>query len=370
MRDQQILSFLYENSWAILDAKWHEIQAVIALHASGGKLDLDQIKAITEAAHNPQRSPQGIAVLPLFGPMVQRANLMTEVSGGTSTEMFGKEFMRAVESPQVGTIVIDIDSPGGTIAGSQPLADLIFEARGVKPIIAIANSMAASASLLVASQADEFVAAPGSILGAVGVFAQVQNPPEAASENESTIEVIRAGRLKAEEGPNVPLSDDGRARIQETVDEQFNDMVASIARGRGTTVTDVVGNFGEGAVLAPRAALDVGMIDAIETMDQLLARLGAVTATGGPRAEVGATVSSVQEGWDHKPEVAATSTNGDTTITVADDGNRSMNVTESEPVAEVEEPEAPEPDAEADTSETPGQTDLRRRRMRMHQHSS
>ncbi len=366
MKDQQLLSVLYNSPWSILDSKWLEIEAVILSHAAGKSGDVEKFRAANQALQTPQPAPRGIAVLPLFGAMAQRANMLMDISGGTSTEMFGKEFLRAVESPQVGTIVIDVDSPGGTIAGTMELADLIFEARGVKPIIAMVNSMAASAAFWVISQVDEIVMTPSGMVGAIGVFTRVPNPPEKVAEGEPTVEVIRAGRLKAEEGPEIPLSDDGRAMIQAFVDEHFNAMVATIARGRDVTSRIVTTDFGDGSILAAEAARRVGMIDSIETMDQLLARLGAVTATGGSRAE---TVTASSDDWDHKPEVASTATGGDVTTTVTDDGNQSMNVTESESVAEVEEPEAPEPDAETDTSETPGQTDLRRRRMRMHQHS-
>lgn len=86
----------------------------------------------------------GIAVLPVVGPLFRYANLFTQVSGASSYELLAKDFTQAVENPDVKAIVLNIDSPGGEVNGCAEFADMVHEARGVKTIIAYASGDAAS----------------------------------------------------------------------------------------------------------------------------------------------------------------------------------------------------------------------------------
>jgi ClpP class serine protease len=70
-------------------------------------------------------------------------------------------------NPGVDAIVLDVESPDGSVYGVDELAQAIFDARTAKPIVAIANSCAASAAYWVASQADELYAAPGAGVGSI-----------------------------------------------------------------------------------------------------------------------------------------------------------------------------------------------------------
>ena len=84
----------------------------------------------------------------------QRISLVTG-GGGTYTGEFGREFDQAVSDPDVGAILMAVDSPGGSVFGVHELSQKFFEARGRKPIVAIANSEAYSAGYYIASAADE-----------------------------------------------------------------------------------------------------------------------------------------------------------------------------------------------------------------------
>ncbi|HEV2037526.1 MAG TPA: hypothetical protein VGQ96_02880, partial [Candidatus Eremiobacteraceae bacterium] len=89
-----------------------------------------------------------IAVLPLWGIITQRGNMVDDVSGpgSMSTQKFTGALRAALADDSIGGILIDIDSPGGSVFGIQELADEIFQARQTKPIVAIADSLAASAA--------------------------------------------------------------------------------------------------------------------------------------------------------------------------------------------------------------------------------
>ena len=96
-------------------------------------------------------------MLPLYGVISQKMNLMTQYSGGTSTEIFGSWFDEAMADASVDRIILDVDSPGGSVYGISELSRKIHGARGKKPIIAVSNSLMASAAYWIASAADEIL---------------------------------------------------------------------------------------------------------------------------------------------------------------------------------------------------------------------
>ncbi|MFN7402414.1 MAG: S49 family peptidase, partial [Alphaproteobacteria bacterium] len=107
----------------------------------------------------------GVAVIPVTGPLFRSAKLFTQVSGATSYEMLAQYFTAALEHPDIHAIILTIDSPGGEVNGCAELANMIFAARGRKPILAYASGDAASGAYWIASAADEIVVSETSGLG-------------------------------------------------------------------------------------------------------------------------------------------------------------------------------------------------------------
>lgn len=218
------------------------------------------------------------AVLPVFGVLSQRMNMMNDVSGGTSTELLGQEFDAAVADKSIGAIVLDVDSPGGSVFGIQALTDKIYAARGSKPIMAIANSMAASAAYWLATAADEIVVAPGGEVGGIGTVALHRDVSAAAEKEGVKFSVISAGKFKGEGNPYEPLGDEARAFAQKRVDEHYDAFVKGVARNRSVSPGDVSGGFGQGRVLGAADAIAAGMADRIGTLESVLEKFGATPA--------------------------------------------------------------------------------------------
>ena len=130
----------------------------------------------------------GIAVLPVVGPLFRYANLFTQVSGASSYELLAKDFTQAIENPDVKAIVLNIDSPGGEVNGCAEFADMIHEARGVKPIIAYASGDAASGAYWIAAAADKIVVSKTSALGSIGVVGVYRG-----NKGEDAVEVVECG---------------------------------------------------------------------------------------------------------------------------------------------------------------------------------
>jgi signal peptide peptidase SppA len=279
----RIVQAIQSQPWAILPNVLNDIMDVMTYQASGNKLDPDEVQALVgiKSAHvgADAEGGGGIQILRLRGVVAHRVSAIEGMSTGaqnTSTEMFTASMKEAIENPQVGTIVIDIDSPGGAVTGIPELSDLIRSnsaRHGGKRIVAIANSLAASAAFWIGSSADEFVAIPSGDVGSVGAFAAHSDISEKLAAEGERITLIHAGKFKVEGNPFEPLSDDARAFMQSRVDDAFDQFVSDVAQNRGVSIADVKSGFGQGRTLSASDALAAGMIDGIETMEALLVRL-------------------------------------------------------------------------------------------------
>jgi signal peptide peptidase SppA len=214
-------------------------------------------------------------------------NQFTQASGGTTFEALGQHLHAAVADPNVKTILFDVDSPGGNVAGASEFAREVMRARTIKPVIAHANHLMASAAYHAMSGATEIVASPSALAGSIGVFTLHNDISDALTQMGIKRSVISAGKFKAEGADGGPLSDDAKAHIQGLVDGAYGRMVGDIAKGRGVRPADVRNGFGEGRSLNAEQALAVGLIDRIATIQDTLARVTQPTTGPTPLPVVG-----------------------------------------------------------------------------------
>jgi signal peptide peptidase SppA len=206
----------------------------------------------------------GVAVVPVVGPVFRRANLFSEVSGATSTEVLALDLTRALEDPAVEAIVLDIDSPGGEASGIHELAEMIASARGQKPLVAYVGGTGASAAYWIAAAADEVVLDRTARVGSIGVVMALPNP-DAKSAGEIEIVSSQSPRKR----PDV-RTESGRAVVQSTVDAMAQVFVETVARYRDTTVEKVLSDFGAGGVLVGEAAVEAGMADRLGSLEETI----------------------------------------------------------------------------------------------------
>lgn len=289
MRYTHVARYIAANLWAMLPEKMDELLAVFAHRAAGYTFSAEEIQARIGDPQPPVSSRNGaVAVIPLRGVIAHRMSGMEESSGGMSAERFTSMVRQAAADPAVGSIVLDVDSPGGTVSGVPEAADAVFEARQQKRIIAVANARMASAAYWIASQATEIVAIPSvydRVIGSIGVFTVHQDLSAALEKEGVKVTLIKAGAHKAEGNPFEPLSDELKAEIQASVDATYGAFVKAVARGRGVSVSDVRKGYGEGRGLPGAEAKAAGLIDRIATMDDVIGRLVGRKAASGLRAE-------------------------------------------------------------------------------------
>lgn len=269
-----ILQAMYETPWAILPAKLEAIVAVAQRHARGDRLAPEAVAEIAAAANGRQASQArgAVAVLPIVGTIIPRGDMLAESSGAVSTQRITANFRAAMADPAVSAIVLDVDSPGGSVFGVDELAGEIYKARGVKPIVAVADYLAASAGYYLASAADELMVAPTGEVGSIGVFAMHADFSRALDQDGVTVNLISAGKFKTEGSPYAPLGEEARAAMQGRVNDYYGLFIKAVARHRGVTVADVRDGFGQGRVVGAAEAVNLGMADSIGTLEDAIAR--------------------------------------------------------------------------------------------------
>ena len=263
------------SPWAIMPEKLAMIVEVVRMRALGERDPETEQSLLMKAASRPGSQRAGaVAVLPLYGVVAQRMDMMSASSGGCSTEQFAQMLRAAMADPSVSAVVIDIDSPGGSVYGVPELADEIYAARKQKPIGAISNSLSASAAYWIGSAASEFSCTPSGEVGSIGVFCEHFDESRAVDMMGVTPTLISAGKYKTEGNPYAPLNGQAMAAIQKRVDDYYGMFVKGVARGRGVSQASVRDGFGEGRVVGAGDALKMGMIDRVETLEQMVTRLG------------------------------------------------------------------------------------------------
>jgi hypothetical protein len=201
MKYLHIARYVSSTLWAITPEKMAELLEVLAFRAAGHTFSADEIRArIGDGGGSGGGATKrgGVAVIPIRGTIAHRMGGMDDSSGGTSAERIGAMLDQVAGDASIGTVVYDIDSPGGTVPGVQELAAKMFALRSSKMQIAQVNSLAASAAYWLASQADEIVSIPSGNAGSIGVFTAHQDLSKALEQAGVNVTLISAGKYKVE----------------------------------------------------------------------------------------------------------------------------------------------------------------------------
>lgn len=279
-----LMSFCVTHPWAITRPMLSVIANVLARRVAGQDADPAEVAAALVNRKNlPQPRAGSIAIIPVYGVIAPRMNLMSEMSGGTTYEKLTSQLREAVATPDVKTIVLDIDSPGGNVAGATEFATEVRKARSKKAVIAQAQYTMASAAYWIGANATEVVASPSATLGSVGVYTAHNDLSEALAQMGVKRTYISAGTGKTDGNETGPLSAEALARIEASVTAAYSRMVADIVKGRGagTTAARVQDDW-QAHTYGADEALSLGMIDRIATLDETLAR---VLASSPDRAD-------------------------------------------------------------------------------------
>lgn len=261
--------------WAIMPDRLIEIQGIYATHLRGEKISIPDVEAkLGRKLDNRYESFQvqdGVAIIPLQGAIAKKMNLFSQISGGASAELVKRDIEQALADPKIKGIILDVDSPGGTVDGTAEVADFIYNSRGSKPILAYSDGMIASAAYWIASACDSIhISSDTNTIGSIGVVAAHRDYSKAEERMGVKTTEITAGKYKRIASQHEPLSDEGRADIQAKLDYLYTAFVNDVARNRGTSVETVLSDMADGRVFIGKQNIENGLVDGVATLDDLI----------------------------------------------------------------------------------------------------
>ncbi len=265
--------------WAI--ATEYLLMLANAVGAARTAGELEAMSAV--APKRPVAAGDTMAVINLSGVITPKPTFFSMFFGGTALTDFGASLEAAGNNPKVAGIILNVDSPGGMVDLVTETAAAIRAAREVKPVVAVANTDAASAAYWLAAQADELVVTPSGSVGSIGVYTAHTDFSSWEEQNGQKTTLISAGKYKIEGNPYEPLSEEASAAMQQRVDSFYSMFVGDVAAGRGVAEAAVRNGYGEGRMLTAADALAAGMVDRVATMDEVLA--GLAEKLGSTKAE-------------------------------------------------------------------------------------
>lgn len=268
MRFPHLAARIFNAPLAIHRAKAETIMQAVILPKLRGEV-FDPVDDLMQPASSRQGS---IAVLPVHGTLVHRATGVDALSGLQSYDQIRGMLRSALGDSRVGAILLDVDSPGGEVAGMHDLADEIMQARKAKPIYAIGNDHAYSAAYLLYSSAERLFLTQTGGVGSIGIIAMHVDQSGLDEKMGLAYTPIFAGARKADLSPHAPLSDEARARIQADVDQSYDQFVEAVAKRRSGLSAKAV-RATEALTYRRDEAVAAGLADEIGTLDDAVAAL-------------------------------------------------------------------------------------------------
>lgn len=263
-----------EKLWAGTEESLHaslEMDALIASKMAAGL-------ASTQEADTPYLyERQGnIGVVSIKGPLSNRTSWWDAEMGRATYPAIRDAMVHAASDPEVKSILLDIDSGGGAVAGVEDTGNLIRMINDkVKPVSAFTDGVMASAAYWLGSSAGEVHNTKSAMVGSIGVITTHMEYSKALKEDGVTATVMRAGKYKALANPYEPLTEEAKAQIQAALDSAYNMFLEHVAAMRGVTVQKADDTMAQGREFMGKDAVGVGLTDGLMTYDALISKLSA-----------------------------------------------------------------------------------------------
>jgi len=213
----------------------------------------------------------GVMVIPIIGSMSHRPLALSAMSGMTSYVELQRIVEGALEDSSVQSIVFDIASPGGAVAGAFDFRDYLMSVRGKKPMVSIARDSMASAAYLIGSATDKVFVTQTGMVGSIGVVAAHIDKSEQLKNEGVKPTFIYAGSHKIDGTSAMPLPASVKKEFQADVDATYDLFVGAVAEARGIDAADVRAT--EARTFVGQDGVDAGLADAVTTFDAVVGSL-------------------------------------------------------------------------------------------------
>lgn len=264
---------IFDTPLAIQPAKLNAILSVIGPRIANMDAEVPDEIVAAYGAGGQQRDYEvidGIAVIPIQGTLMKKTSGLMGWSGFSSYESIRAQVEQAMEDGSVRAILFDVDSPGGETHGCFELSEFLFSQRGMKPMWASANDLAASAAYALASAADRVYVTQTGAVGSIGVVAVHCDESGWDAKTGVKYTFIFAGEKKVDGNPHEPLSDSARSDAQEEIYRQYGLFVDAVARNRAVSASAVRDT--QAGIVYAGAAVPM-LADAVGTFEDAFADL-------------------------------------------------------------------------------------------------
>jgi signal peptide peptidase SppA len=218
-------------------------------------------------ARPPYRVVSGIAVIPVVGPIMKARSKF----GGTSSVDFRVALRKAQNDESVDSILLQIDSPGGAVAGTFEAAKDVARANAVKPVYAHVEDLGCSGAYLLASQARRITADTTSFIGSIGVVTSLVDESAALAKAGIKVITVSTGGMKGA-GADGKVTDEMIAETQARIDAIGEHFISAVSSGRKMTIASVR-KLADGRVHIAQEAKQLGLIDEVASLDAVVERI-------------------------------------------------------------------------------------------------
>jgi len=195
----------------------------------------------------------------LGGPRVARLTVSGII---TQDRKLDNAVVKLAADNRVRALIVEIDSPGGSVAGGVSLHDAIAQVAAKKPVVVVMDGIAASAGYMIAVPAARIFAQAGTLTGSIGVLLPTGEVSGLLKTLGVSVDDITSGPLKDQPSFTKPMTPEGRAVLQALVMDMYDQFVEMVATGRHMD-PDKVRQLGDGRAYTGRQALKLGLVDAI-----------------------------------------------------------------------------------------------------------
>ena len=296
-----IIDYICSTAWALDPAVYERMMEIVFRHAEGARLSAEEVEAATGGRGQAQaqyRIEGGVAVIPVTGIIAKHASQVGGLSQprGTSTERVGAMLAEALSSDEVRAVLLDIESPGGTVDGIAELSDAIYAARSQKPVWAFVNDSAASAAYFLASQATRVYSTQMARVGSIGIYTALLDVSRWYENAGAKVHLVRTSPLKGAGFQGTHVTPEQISAVQREVDDLFAVFRSHVMRGRGMS-EEAFAAVGDASVFVGKEAAAVGLTDGVKSIAEVLAELGAsrpARAAAGSQTRKGAHMAEDQ----------------------------------------------------------------------------
>lgn len=210
-----------------------------------------------------------LAVIEMHGALAKEGSYWWGIA---SMRQIGAALLQAAGDPGVKGILLDVDSPGGTVAGTEELAGIARAVAAAKPLYVYAGDLMCSAAYWIGSQARAICSQASAMIGSIGVI--MTHTDWSGWDEQAGIDVtyLTAGHYKAMGNQDEPLSDEARAYLQEQLDATYALFLEAVATGRRVSAQQALA-MADGKIVLGRQALELGLVDRLESRADFINRI-------------------------------------------------------------------------------------------------